>query len=99
MNATREEIDMTTSDFTSEARELDARTGDGFALRLFRHSATATVTVSVFDATHAQSFELVVDPGKALDAFRHPFAYAAFQGIPFATPLQAHNEESVFEAN
>ena len=63
---------MTTSDFTSEAKELDARTGDGFDVRLFWHPATDTVTVSVFDATHEQSFELVVEPGKALDAFRHP---------------------------
>ncbi len=86
---------MTTSDFTSEAKELDARTGDGFDVRLFWHPATDTVTVSVFDATHEQSFELVVEPGKALDAFRHPFAYAAFQGIPFAAPLRAHDEESL----
>lgn len=85
---------MTTNDFTSEARELDARTGDGFDVRLFWHPAADRVTVSVFDATHEQSFELVVDPKEALDAFRHPFAYAAFQGIPFATRLRAQDEES-----
>jgi hypothetical protein len=95
MNATQEEIEMTTSDVTSEARELDARTGDGIDVRLFWHPATDTVTISVFDTSHEQAFELLVDRAKAREAFDHPFAYAAFQGVPFATPLRAHDEEPV----
>jgi hypothetical protein len=95
MNATQEEIEMTTSDFTSEPLELDARTGDGIAVRLFWHPGIDTVTVSVFDSTHEQAFELVVDADEALEAFHHPFAYAAFRGVPFATPLRAHEEEPV----
>ena len=86
---------MTTSDFTSEPRELDTRAGDGIDVRLFWHPATDTLTVSVFDSTNEQAFELVVDPGEALDAFHHPFAYAAFQSIPFATPQRAHEEAPV----
>ena len=95
MNATQEEIEMTTSDYTSEPLELDARAGDGIDVRLFWHPDTATVTVSVFDTAHEQSFELLVDPADALDVFHHPFAYAAFQGIPFDAPLRAHDEEPV----
>ena len=86
---------MTTSDFTSEARELDARSGDGIDVRLFWHPDTGAVTVSVFDTTHEQAFELVVDPARALDAFTHPFAYAAFTGVPFEAPLRARDEEPV----
>ena len=71
---------MTTSDFTSEARELAARTGDGIDVRLFWHPSSDTVTVSMFDATYGRAFEIAVDPEEALDAFQHPFAYAAFRG-------------------
>jgi hypothetical protein len=95
MHATREEIQMTSSDFTSNAMELDARAGDGIDVGLFWNPNNNTVSVSVFDTTHEQAFELVVDPADALDAFNHPFAYAAFQGIRFETPRRAHDEEPV----
>jgi hypothetical protein len=95
MNTTQEEIQMTASDFTSNAKELDARAGDGIDVRLFWNPDNGTVSVSVFDTTHEQEFELVVDPADALDAFNHPFAYAAFQDIPFTAPLRAHDEEPV----
>ncbi len=86
---------MTSSDFTSELLELDARAGDGIDVRLFWYPATDTVAVSVVDTTHEQAFELLVDAGEALEAFHHPFAYAAFQGIAFEAPLRAHDEEPV----
>ena len=86
---------MTTSDFTSEAKELDARAGDGIDVRLFWHPGTGTVTLSVFDSAHEQAFELVVDPAEALEAFQHPFAYAACKGVAFAAPLRAHDEAPV----
>jgi hypothetical protein len=95
MNPTQKEIEMTTSDFIREPLELDARAGDGIDVRLFWHPETGSVTVSVFDTTHEQAFELVVDPAQALDAFTHPFAYAAFKGVPFETPLRARDEEPV----
>jgi hypothetical protein len=80
---------MTASDFTS--MELDTRAGDGIDVRLFWHPATDTVCLSVFDTSHEQAFELLIDPADALDAFNHPFAYAAFQGIRFAAPIRAHD--------
>lgn len=86
---------MTASDFASETKELDARNGDGIDVRLFWNADTETVSVSVFDASHEQRFELPVEPADARDAFNHPFAYAAYHGIPFATPLRAHDEQSV----
>jgi hypothetical protein len=95
MNPTQKEIEMTTSDFISEPLELDAREGDGIDVQLFWHPRSGSVTVSLFDTTHEQAFELLVDPAEALDAFNHPFAYAAFQNIPFTAPLRAHDEEPV----
>ena len=86
---------MTASDFAGNARELGARAGDGIDVRLFWNPDNDTVSVAVFDTTHEQSFELVVDPADALDAFNHPYAYAAFHGIPFTTPLRAHDEQPV----
>jgi hypothetical protein len=90
MNATWEEIEMTTSDLIRAARELDARTGDGIDVRLFWQPTSDEVIVSVFDSTNKQAFELLVDPAEALEAFHHPFAYAAFQGVPVEAPAGAH---------
>jgi hypothetical protein len=36
----------------------------------------------VDDERAGQRFQLVVDGEEALDVFRHPFAYAAYRGIP-----------------
>jgi hypothetical protein len=68
---------MTPSDFISETRELDARAGDGIDVRLLWHPTTGTVSISVFDTKDRQAFEVAVDSAHAMDAFRHPFAYAA----------------------
>jgi hypothetical protein len=89
------EPQMTTIDLMSEPVELDARSGDGIDVRLFWHPSTNAVTVSVFDTTHERAFELLVDPADAFDAFNHPFAYAAFQGVAFEIPLRARDEEPV----
>jgi hypothetical protein len=35
------------------------------------------VTVKVYDARSDEGFEFEVDGRRALDAYRHPFAYAA----------------------
>jgi hypothetical protein len=86
---------MTTKDFTGEVRELDARAAEGIEVRLFWYPATDTVAVSVFDSTHEESFELVVDAEEALDAFHHPFAYAAFRGVSFAAPARAADPEPI----
>jgi hypothetical protein len=43
------------------------------------------VTVSVQD-TGTEEFEFEVDAADALDAFRHPYAYAAGCGVPFDEP-------------
>ena len=66
--------------------ELHRRTADGIDVRLYWDSRTNRVFVSVDDERGDESFELEVDPARALDAFRHPFAYAAGElgSVPLA---------------
>ena len=57
-------------------RELDRRTNDGFDVRLLWNSQTSQVFVAVEDQRHGSSLEFEVETVDALEAFRHPFAYA-----------------------
>jgi hypothetical protein len=57
--------------------ELAHRTSDGIDVYLFWHEPTSRVTVGVSDTRTDDSFELEVDGRHALDAFNHPYAYAA----------------------
>ena len=59
------------------ARELAARDSEGVSVLLLWHPADNAVSVSVEDARLGDRFEIAVAPDRALDAFYHPFAYAA----------------------
>jgi hypothetical protein len=61
----------------TSTRELAARESDGISVRLLWHPRENAVTVSVEDARVGDCFQLAVAPERALDAFQHPFAYAA----------------------
>jgi hypothetical protein len=60
-----------------QIRELAVRESDGISVRLLWLPREDAVTVSVEDARAGRSFELAVARDQALDAFYHPFAYAA----------------------
>jgi hypothetical protein len=60
-----------------DTRELAARESDGIHVLLLWHPADDALTVSVEDARVGDRFQLAVAPDHALDAFYHPFAYAA----------------------
>ena len=62
---------------TLETRELAARESDGIHVFLLWHPDEDALTVSVEDARVGDRFQLAVVPARALDAFYHPFAYAA----------------------
>ena len=62
---------------TQDARELAARSNDGVNVRLLWDPREDAVTVSVEDSRASQSFAVAVAPDLALQAFYHPFAYAA----------------------
>lgn len=61
----------------SPARELDARDSDGIHVLLLWHPDENALSVSVEDARSGDRFRIPVAPDRALDAFHHPFAYAA----------------------
>jgi len=62
---------------TPHTRELAARESDGIHVLLLWHPREDAVTVSVEDDRGGDRFELAVAADQALDAFYHPFAYAA----------------------
>jgi hypothetical protein len=66
---------MTTT--VTRRTELAHRTSDGIDVYLFWNESTGRVIVAVLDARTDDSFELEVDGRHALDAFNHPYAYAA----------------------
>ena len=65
------------SPLTPTTRELAARDSDGVHVVLLWHPHENEVSVSVEDARAGDSFQLRVASDRALDAFYHPFAYAA----------------------
>ena len=62
---------------TPHTRELAARETDGIHVLLLWHPRENAITVSVEDDRREDRFQLTVAPDRALDAFYHPFAYAA----------------------
>ena len=60
-----------------ETREPAARESGGIHILLLWHLDENALTVSVEDARVGDRFQLAVAPDCALDAFHHPFAYAA----------------------
>ncbi len=68
----------------SEARELDHRESDGIDVKLLWSARTDQVWVAVRDERAGTSFRLEVEPGDALTAFRHPYAYVAAEDADHA---------------
>ena len=61
----------------THTRELAARESDGIHVLLLWHPIENALTVAVDDARVGGGFQLAVAPDRALDAFYHPYAYAA----------------------
>jgi hypothetical protein len=70
-----------TFDITNIPLELDRREGDGIVVSLLWRKDGNVVSVAVTDDRSGEDFELVVPPDRALDAFHHPYAYAAGRGL------------------
>jgi len=67
---------MTATAFTKR-RELAHRSSDGIEVTLFWSKPSSRVTIAVLDSFCDEALEFEVDGGAALDAFNHPYAYAA----------------------
>lgn len=87
---------MTVTSHTHERRELDHRHSNGIDVTLSWSPTGDVLFVTVLDDA-GEDFELVVEAGEALDAFHHPYAYAAFRGLPLVhgTPDTARSERKV----
>jgi hypothetical protein len=68
--------EMTTSAAT-QRRELAQRSNNGIEVTLFWTESTNLVTIAVADSHSGDELEFEIDGSAALDAFKHPFAYAA----------------------
>jgi hypothetical protein len=60
-------------------RELDYRRSNGIEVTLLFNVRTEGVFVSVVDERNSEGVQFQVAPADALDAFHHPYAYAAHQ--------------------
>jgi len=60
-----------------EIKELAIREAHGLAVALLWYPREDAITVSVDDSRTGDRFRIEVDRTHALDAFYHPFAYAA----------------------
>ena len=67
---------MTTT-FAPDARELASRSSDGMHVILLWHPRRDAVSVTVGDSRTGEVYDIPVERERALDAFHHPFAYAA----------------------
>ena len=62
---------------TPNTRELAARESNGIYVLLLWHPREDEITVSVEDDRRGDRFQFAVAADQALDAYYHPFAYAA----------------------
>jgi hypothetical protein len=72
----RRRTEMTSTHSTAR-RELAYRISDGIEVTLFWSKPSTRVTVAVLDTRRDEALEFEVDGSAALDAFNHPYAYAA----------------------
>ena len=60
-------------------RELDHRRTDGIDVRLLWSQPDERILLLVSDSKTSDAFSVEVEPGDALEAFHHPYSYAAFK--------------------
>ena len=74
-----------TATLTEAPLELDYREANGLEVWLLWAAAKSRLFVLVHDSKLDESFEVDVDRAEALDAFRHPYAYAAIRRTRYVT--------------
>lgn len=63
----------------ARSRELARRRSGADEVLLVWRPDGDRIELSVLDATTGEGFRLEVEPGRAMDAFHHPYAYAAWR--------------------
>ena len=69
-------------------KELAHRAADGVEVGLYWQTDTDRLVLVVDDSRSGDLFELEVSAAEALDAFEHPYAYAAHRGVEYAAGLR-----------
>ena len=64
------------ADAAARVRELDHRRNDGIDVRLFWDARMNRVSLALTNEHSGESLTFEVDPGEALAAFHHRYAYA-----------------------
>jgi hypothetical protein len=72
--------------------ELDRRESEGIEVALLWSRSDDSLSVFVCDTRTSEAYEIAVSAAEALDAFRHPYAYAAFRGL---LPARDHEQTSI----
>ena len=75
-------------------KELAHRLNGGVEVTLFWHSEDDELSLSVADSASGDAFAFEVDSSTAVDAFYHPYAYAALFGIYFIPAAEPDAELS-----
>jgi len=86
MNTTFQEDTMTATPHAY--KELAHRANDGVDVGLFWQTDADRLVLVVDDSRSGDLFELEVSSTEALDAFEHPYAYAAHRGVEYAAGLR-----------
>ena len=73
---------------SSAYKELALRAADGVEVGLYWNTDTGRLVVVVDDSRSGDLFELEVSPAEAMDAFEHPYAYAAHRGVEYAAGMR-----------
>ena len=73
---------MQSSSTKPAARELAQRLSGTDEVRLVWHPASDCVELSVSDVETGAGFRMAVEPGRAVDAFYHPYAYTTRRAQP-----------------
>jgi hypothetical protein len=60
-------------------RELDRRLIDGIDVRLIWSQSDDRILLAVSDSKTGEAFSIDVERSDALEAFHHPYSYAAFK--------------------
>jgi hypothetical protein len=68
-------------------KELNYRAGDGFEVSLLWSPESGQLAVVVVDESGGEEFAMEVEPGEAMEVFRHPYAYATNRQLEFRRPL------------
>ena len=78
-------------------KELDFRASNGLEVALLWQADDEQMIVEVVDTKLDDAFRVQIAASEALDAFQHPYAYAAFRGCSRRLPDEQAVADAVVE--